>query len=315
MAKHKTQTKTASSSNITRRLELPKRHWYNPRTWRRNLPLPPRRVISSTTTLLHDAAMMLRKDWRTFTGISLVYAIGVFIFVRSFSVGTSASAKADSIGQATGRFTEAMTRLSSLLSSANTSISAASGVYQIMISTICCLALIWAFRQVLSHETATVKSSFYQGMTPLVKYLLVLAVVGVHFIPLALGGYAFSIILSSGYFFGWEIWAAGFVFAILAIWTFRLITHSMFALFIATLPDMTPLRALRSAKKMVYRRRLLIWRKLVLAGLLLCIIGLLAIAPFIIWWPAGAPWALFAGTILLLPIGQAFLYTLYREIL
>lgn len=152
-------------------------------------------------------------------------------------------------------------------------------------------------------------------MTPLVKYLLVLAMFGVQLIPMALGGYLMSVVVSSGIFFGWELWAAGFVFALLAIWSLWLITHTMFATFITTLPDMTPVKSLRSAKKMVYRRRLLIWRKLLGALILGGILVVILMLPPVLWWPAAGPWVMYVISVAMVPVGQAFLYTLYREIL
>lgn len=253
---------------------------------------------------------MIRKDPRTFFGITAVYAAGVFIFVKSFSVGSV------SVGTSGGGvFSETLSRFSTLMSSASSSVSAASGIYQIIVSTICVLALVWYFRQVLSGEKIDVKQSFYQSMRPLVPYLLVLTMLGVHLIPIAVGGYLMSVVLSSYILFGWEIFVAWFVFALFAVWSLRLLTHSIFALYAVTLPDMTPLRALRGAKKMVYRRRLIIWRKLLLATVIVAFIGLVLLAPFMLWLPAVASWVFFAYTVCLVTFGQAFLYTLYREIL
>lgn len=293
----------------TRRLDLPKRRWYSPKTWRRNLPLPPRRKISSTRQLFRQTYHTLAKDWPTFLGITVVYAVGVFIFVKSFSVGNATTESSS------GGLFAALGRFGTMLSSATSSFSAASGIYQIIVSTICALALIWYLRQVLSGEKTSAKQSFYQGMRPLVPYLLVLAVIGVQLIPVAIGGYLMSLMQSSYLFLGWEMWVAWFVFILLAIWSLRMITHSIFALFAVTLPDMTPLKALRGAKKMVFRRRLTIWRKLILAGIVISCIGLILLLPFILWWPAAAAWIFFVFTVFLAMFAQAFLYTIYREIL
>ncbi len=300
-----------------RTLELPKRKWYNPRTWRRNLPLPPRRKISSSAKLLRQTFELLGKDWRTFSGITAVYAVGVFVFVRSFSLSSASvdSTAAVTGSSGTGAISETLSKLTTLLAGTGGSFSAASGVYQIIISTICTLALVWTFRQILSHEKASVKASFYMGMTPLVKYLLVLAIIGVQLLPVAIASYLFSLVISSGLFFGWELWIAGFVFALLTLWSLRLVTHSIFALFITTLPDMTPIKSLRSAKKMVYRRRLILWRKFFSAVLFFAVLTVLLMLPFVLWFAAGAPWMLFVMTVLVVPFGQAYLYTIYREIL
>lgn len=108
---------------------------------------------------------------------------------------------------------------------------------------------------------------------------------------------------------------AWIIFMLLALWSLRLLTHSLFALFAVTLPDMTPLKALRGAKKMVYRRRLTIWRKIVLAIVFICIVGFIVMVPFMLWAPAVAPWVFFLFSVSVTMFGQAYLYTIYREIL
>ena len=292
-----------------RRLDLPKRRWYNPRTWRRNLPLPPRNKLSSTTRLLRQTYHTLSKDWATFFGITFVYAVGVFIFVKSFSVGSVVST-----GTTTGVLS-AVERFGAMLSSASSSFNAASGIYQIIVSTICALALIWYLRQILSGEKSSAKQSFYRGMRPLVPYLLVLAMIGIQLLPLAIGGYLIGVLQSSSILYGWEMLVAWSIFILLAVWSLRMLTQSIFALFAVTLPDMTPLAALRGAKNMVYRRRLTIWRKIIVAGIIVSVVGLIVLLPFILWWPAAAPWVFFAFTVLMAMSGQTFLYTIYREIL
>lgn len=296
-----------------RQIKLPTRHWYKPHTWRRNLPLPPRRKLSSVIQLLKQTISLLRADWRTFAGITAFYGIGVLIFVRSFSIGsTETSSGLESSGSKVG---ETATLLAQVIGDATASLSAASGVYQTIISTICCLALIWAFRQILSNEKAGVRSSFYLGMAPLIKYLLVLAMLGVQLLPTVIGGYLMSIAIDSALLFGWELAVATGIFLMLLLWSLRLITPTIFALFIVTLPDMNPLRSIRSAKKMVYRRRLQIWRKLLGAAVISSIVIVMLLIPFVLWWSVGAPWMMFVASVVIVPIGQAYLYCLYREIL
>lgn len=289
---------------------MPKRHWYAPRTWQRNIPLPPRKKLPSTAVLIRHTVMMLAKNWKTFFGIALVYGIGIFIFVKSFSVGTALSQSSGG-----GVLTTTIVRFGSMISDAASSMNAASGIYQIIVSTICSLALIWYFRQVLSAEKTSVKQCFYEGMRPLVPYLLVLAMLGIHLIPLALGGYLLSLMQSSYLLFGWEMFVAWGVFLLLAIWSLRMLTHSIFALFAVTLPRVTPLQALRSAKKIVYRRRLIIWRKILLAVVLFALVSLVLVTPFLLWLPAVAPWIFFLFTVSIAMFGQAYLYTIYRELL
>lgn len=314
MAKSKPSSSRVKAT-AHRTIELPKRRWYNPRTWRRNLPLPPRKKLSSVRQLVKASFILLKTEWRTFAGISIIYGFGVLVFVRSFSVNSTAIESVASKSGFFGKIGGTVSQIANLLSDANISLSTASSVYQIIISTICCLALIWVFRRILSQEKVSVKQSFYQGMSPLIKYLLVLAMLGVHLLPVAIGAYIFSIIINSGVYTTLELWVTLIAFLTLALWTLWLVTHSIFALFITTLPDMTPLRALRSAKKMVYRRRMIIWRKLLGAIVLAALVVVIVMLPFVLWWTAAAPWMVYVLSVTALPTSQAYLYTIYREIL
>ena len=305
----------ASTTVKKRKLELPKRRWYAPKTWRRNLPIPPRKPLSSTVSLLGKSFRMLKKDWRPYLAITVVYIFGLLVFVKSFSVGSIDRELADAAsGQGLGvKLSAAATQVSGLVQNATASISAASGVYQIIITTIISLAFIFAFRIALSHEKPTAKKSLYSGMTPLVPYLLVLLMLGLHLIPIAIGAYLFS--LAIGLLYGAEVVLAVIGLLLFLWWTMFLLSHSIFALIIVTLPDMTPLKALRSAKQLVFKRRLLIWRKIILAALMIALAAVLLLAVFVLWIPQFASWAYFLFSVIILPLYHAFTYTLYREML
>lgn len=307
-------TKAQCSKKPTQRvLSLPKRRWYSPSTWKRNIPLPPRRPISKIGVLLRKTFAMIRKNPKTFFGITFFYALAVFIFVRSFSLGSISAATAQGFfGKLSGSFSQ----LGEMFVNAGTSISAASGVYQLIVSTICYLALIWYFRQVLSGEKATTKQAFYSGMRPLVPYLLTLGRMGLQLTPIAIAGFLMSLVQGSFVLVnGFEQTIAWIVFALFVLWSLYLITASLFALFIVTLPNMTPVKAFRSANKLVYKRRVTIWSKAIGALVVSLIVGLVLLLPWILWLPAAAPWVFFLLSTVFMSFVQAFLYTMYREIL
>jgi len=180
------------------------------------------------------------------------------------------------------------------------------------------LALIWSFRQLQAgkHSVLRVRDSFYKGMYPLIPVILVVIMISVQLIPLLVGSVLFSLVVANGIAvnaFEIGIWAA--VLIATAFWSLRMITASIFAVYIVSLPDMTPMRALRSAKNLVEYRRLVVLRKVLFLPLLIMIpLGTIVLATIAIV-PVLAQWVFFALSILILPVVHAYMYTLYRELL
>lgn len=294
-----------------RLLAMPKRHWYNPFTWGRRVPLPPRQKLSSVWGLWRKTWHLILGNWRAMLGTTAVYGLGLFVFVQSFDLsGLALSASTAS----SNALVIALDRAGELAVNASTSISAASGAYQLIIGTVGSLTLIWILRKTLAHERVRTKQALYEASRPLVPYLLVLAWIGLQLVPLAIVGYLYSF-LPALYLLGWQMAIATALLILVVLWTFRMLTHSIFALFIVTLPNMTPMKALSSAKKMVFRRRLLLWRKLTGYSLILILIAVLVLSPFLVWLPGTIPIVFFILTVLGFVVSQTLLFVLYREIL
>lgn len=190
------------------------------------------------------------------------------------------------------------------------------GVYQLILITITSLAFIWALRQVHAGHAVRIRDAFYSGMYPLIPFLLVLSVVVLQLLPFALGAAVYSIVVSSGIATtGLEqlLWAP--LFILLALVSLYMMTSSVFALYIATLPDITPLQALRSARELVAARRFTVIRKIAFMPLALGVGTAIVVVPFIMIAPPLAPWALFIAALLSLPIAHSYMYVLYRELI
>jgi hypothetical protein len=94
-----------------------------------------------------------------------------------------------------------------------------------------------------------------------------------------------------------------------------MISSSLFALYIVTLPDMTPMKALRSARELVRHRRWTVLRKILCLPLILLVAGAVIMLPIIIVLTPLAQWVFFLLTMLALVAAHAYMYTLYRELL
>ncbi len=257
---------------------------------------------------------------RVFLGIVLIYGILNLLLVRGLSGSSSLtdikSLLDSSFSGAGGQLLSALTTFSYLLASSGSGNTATSGIYQSIVFVICSLAFIWAFRQILAGHKPRVRDSFYKGMYPLVPFLLLGALLSLQLLPLLLGGGLYSLVTTNGiavHFWEKALW--GGLFAGLGLWSLRMITASIFAIYIVTLPQMTPLTAYRSARQLVYGRRLLIWRKLIFLPLSMLVIAALIELPLIYFITPLAPWVFFALTMLIVPIVHCYLYNLYRELL
>jgi hypothetical protein len=94
-----------------------------------------------------------------------------------------------------------------------------------------------------------------------------------------------------------------------------MLSSSLFALYIVTLPDMTPLTALRSARQLVRYRRWTVLRKIFWLPVALLILAAVIMVPIIIWLTAIAQWVFFLLTMFSLVATHAYMYNLYRELL
>jgi hypothetical protein len=317
----KKNRKTPVKHSGPRRLASPKRIWYKPLTWRHAPPVPHYKPLPKARRIFVLVLKQLWADKLLFGGIIVIYGILNILLVRGLSGGSNVTDLKSTLDSAfsgfSGHLTTTLTTFTYLISSSGSSSSSATaGMYQSILIIITSLAFIWALRQSLANRRVRIRDAFYLGMTPLIPFILVFTLLSIQLLPLVIGGALYSQITSNG--IAVHFWEKGIslgLFILLSIWSLRMITASIFALYIVTLPDMTPLRAYRSARQLVYGRRLLIWRKLIFLPLVLLLLAALIEVPLILFVTPAAVWVFFVLTLIALPILHAYLYNLYRELL
>lgn len=271
--------------------------------------------------LTRQAALTLWQHKRLFMGITLVYGLLNLLLAQGLSGGTDVSSLKDSLGQVfTGHFGALVSGLGVfvvLIGSAGNSSSPTAGAYQLFLALIASLAVIWTLRQVLAKTAVgRIRNAYYKGMYPLVPFVLVIVVIGLQMLPLLIGSALYSLVITNGiaiYFFEKLFW--GVLYALLALLSLYMVSSSLFALYIVTLPGMTPMKALRSARELVRYRRWTVLRKILFLPLILLIIAAIIMLPLIIWVPLLAKWVFFLLTMFSLTAVHGYMYTLYRELL
>ncbi len=270
---------------------------------------------------------LTKKSFRTvwdqkvlFIGIILIYGVLNLILVQGIAGSTDTATLKETLDQVfTGHFAGLASGLSIftiMLSSAGNSTSQVAGAYQMFLALMGSLAIIWALREVLAGKNVRIRDPYYRGMYPLVPFILIMCVVALQLIPLLIGSGLYSIVVNNGIavlFIEKFVWAM--LYGLLALLTLYMLTSSIFALYIVTLPDMTPLKALRSARELVRYRRWTVLRKIICLPIILLTAAALIMIPIIVWLTPLAQWAFFVLTMSALLAVHAYMYTLYRELL
>ena len=280
----------------------------------------PKRIELNAFKLFGRSFLNLWDHWPQFSVIYLIYVVISFVLVRGVSLNTNESqlkAVVGGLSRSTSAQASAVTNAFSLFinSSGNTT-SPSAGTYQLFILLIFSLVIIWALRMVSSGKKLRVSDAFYKSLYPLIPILLVVLLIGIELIPLLLGAYVYSVVLTDKLFnnlfeeIGLIVVCVG-----MALVSLYFITSSIFALYIVTLPDMRPMIALRSAKRLVKSRRLIVMRKVLFLPLALIVIGGVIVIPSTILSTLAGEIIFFLYISLCLFVSHSYLYTLYREML
>jgi hypothetical protein len=273
------------------------------------LPSAPRLFVASVVLLV--------RQWKLFLGIMLVYAILVLLLARGLGSAADLGAIKEDL-QSAGTFGQVVTGttlFTYLIGSGNTA-GGAAGVYQLLLVLVASLAIIWSLRQVYTGAAIRIRDAFYQGMYPLVPFILVLGVICLQLIPFILGAFLFSTIqanMIAPNILEQLFWGA--LFFLMAIVSLYMITSSIFATYIVCLPNMRPIEALRSAHSLVSYRRWSILRKLLFLPFILFVLSAIVLIPLALFVKPVAPWVFFGLSVVALVVAHSYLYRLYRELL
>lgn len=301
-----------------RRLYLPKRVWYKPLSWRFSPPKPDYKPLPKARILFAHALRQMWGNKKLFIGIVSIYGVLNLVLVRSVAGSSDLTALKDTLDSVLhgvgGKIASSAASFGYLLATSGSA--QVSGLYQYVLVLICSLAFIWALRQTFAKHTVRVRDAFYSGMYPLIPFILVAFIIAIQLLPLIGSGALYNLVVANGIAIGfWEKTLFFIFFVLMAFWSLRMITASIFAGYIVTLPDMTPMQAVREAKQLVYGRRLLLWRKLIFLPIILLLLSAVLELPCILFATSLAPWLFFVISMVALPVTHGYMYNLYREML
>ncbi len=281
----------------------------------------PYRRIPNVIELSKGALVVLWRQRWTIILILISYGIVNFAIAQGFSSGlsvTSAKTQLDSLfhGHLSGLSGNLSVYALMLGSFGGSSTGGGGFGYSMLLAIIASLAIIWVLRNSSNNVGASVKDAFYKGVYPLIPFVAILLIIGLELLPMILGISIYVTAIN-------DVIAVTalekLLFTVIAIAmslpTIYWLSSSIIALYIVTLPDMTPFKALRSARDLVRKRRFLILPRLAFLPIALFILSALIVLPFIAWAAPAAPWVFFFASLLMLSLTHSYLYNLYRELL
>lgn len=278
------------------------------------------RKLASVWELSKKSFDLIINNYKIFLGIALIYGLLTLVLVKGFSGGLNVSTLKTDLNQVfSGNFAALASGLGVfvvMIGSAGSNSTAASSPYQLVIAIVTSLAVIWSLRQVLANKKFRLRDTYYKSMYPLIPFILVLAIVSLQLIPLMIGSTIYGMVVSYGIavsIIERIIWVI--VFLGLATLTIYWLSSSLFALYIVTLPDMTPIKALRSAKELVTGYRWQVIRKVIALPVILLAAAIVVMLPVIVILTPLAQWVFFLLTSLVLVAINTYMYLLYRELM
>ncbi len=291
------------------------------KSFRLNKKIPhPAGPLPSSAYVLRNSLKLIKKNSWVLLGVLCIYIFLNLVLVRGFvsplNVGELKDNINDTFGDSLNGVSLAGAIFGSLLNSSNTPPSETSSLYQTILFIITSLAIVWVFRQSAAGKKPTLRGAFYDGLYPLVPYLLVLSTLLLQCVPALIGNFIYGTVTSNGIAVtGLEQGIWSLFYGSLLLLSLYMVCSSVFALYVVTLPGMHPLRALRSSRQLVFSRRLNVFRKLLVVPALALIVLVLVVVPAIYFLPIIAPWLYFVLSLASIVLLHAYLFTLYRELL
>jgi hypothetical protein len=274
-----------------------------------------RTKISSAYKLFVQTLGMLQKHWKLFLSMLVMYALVYFVLVGGVSEGGLSAVKATLNQTNANAVSKGVTLFSAVIGSAGNSSNASAGAYQTILVLVMSVVLIWAVRQVYAGHDIRARDAFYKGAYPLIPFMLVLLLVGIELLPMVIGGELYGLLMG-GIAVGFlQKAVAVVIFFGLAAVSLYLVSSSLTALYIVTLPDMTPVKALKSARELVRYRRWIVLRKMLFLPLAMLLLGVIILIPLARYLTPLAPITFFGLAILALVVAHGYMYALYRELL
>lgn len=200
-------------------------------------------------------------------------------------------------------------------------------IYAGLITLLTWLTSVWLLRNILAGHKVKLRDGVYKAGAPIVSTFLVSLILFIQLLPVAVAIIAYGAAMATGLLDGGVeamlFWLAAGLLTVLSLY---LITGTIFALVIITLPGMYPMKAIKISGDLVIGRRARILLRLVWMAVVEIIVWILVMVPLILlnnWllsvWPVIdslpiVPVVLLVMSALTIIWTSSYVYLLYRKV-
>lgn len=277
---------------------------------------------------------VLRREWKTFSLLALVYAILSAVLVGLASQDTYSQLN-DALGQSSGLFQGKLGEagkvgllfLTTISGGLNGTPTEGQQIYGVLISLMAWLTTVWLLRNVLAGGKVRLRDGLYSSGSPIFSTFLVALMIGVQLVPILIAIIGYGAAQASGLLNGGVeamlFWVAASLLAVLSLYW---LTSTIIALVVVTLPGMYPWRAIRTAGDLVVgRRRRILFRLLWALFIILIAWAVVMIPVILIYSWLVKVWSALGGVavvpVIMLIMSSAtvvwfasYVYILYRKV-
>ncbi len=276
--------------------------------------------LPSVIVITKKAFLVLWNNKKFWLILLFWYLFFNLLFVKGFSSNLSVSnlkSQFEHLFSGTySRFNSSLTVLLLLVSSTTSNnVNQSTGAFNFFLLIFISLIMIWSLIQINQDKIPKVKDAIYRGIYPIVPFVLILFILALELLPATIGASVYNIVKINGIAahafeqVGWFIFFIGLLF-----WSLYMISSSIFALYIVVEQNINPIAALKQAKRLVSKRRLLVLRKILFLPLLIVVFLVIIMIPSILLFSNFASWIFYLLTIIIIPIIHSYLYNLYQDL-
>lgn len=280
--------------------------------------------IPSAWFLWKDSIKFIRHHWKKVGLFLLIYMVLYVLFVRGLGSAIDFANVKQNLsenGSSANGLVRSLIFFSVLVSASSATNSDLAAAYQSIIFLVGSLAFIWLIRALHSKNSKSVrvKDSFYQGMQPLVPFILVFVVLALEMIPLSIGTYLLSMALSSAGISVLETGMFILLAALISLVSLYLLSGTWSALYIVTLPKAEPWASVKASNKLISVQRWYVMRRLLALAMFVLSTAALLVIPLLLVLPDGfeyiAEYGFYIYVLVAFSVAHTYLYKLYKSLL
>ncbi len=237
-----------------------------------------------------DVSRFLRRHWKTFLLLSLMYAV-LLVFVGAITSQDTYSqissllkeSGANLFGEGIGKIGEAGLLAVSAFATWPSSLGTDQQIYVALILLFVWLVTVWLSREFLQNRHPKLRDGLYNAGAPQLSTMVVLLVLIVQLLPLAIVALVYgalkSVSILDGGFGNMLFWVFTIAVATLSLYW---ITSTIIALVVVTLPGMYPGKALRISSDLVVGRRVRVMSRLLWGLAVVFLLWMIVIIPAVL---------------------------------